>query len=176
MAITEIMENRAEWQTYYKDVFLKHFEENGKFDWKLYQRPKNITPVSGKGIDLSQSRLILISTAGAYLKDEQEAFDAENDFGDYSLRLFPSATGFDKLEYAHTHYDQTAVRQDAQVLLPLRQLEDMVKEGKIGSLTTNMISYMGYQPDAIRTLDQLVPAVVAAAKAEQADAALLVPA
>jgi D-proline reductase (dithiol) PrdB len=169
-------ENRDQWFESYQQGWLKHFQETGQFDWKIYQRPKNTTPISGAAIDLSQSRLALISTAGAYLKDEQTPFDAPHPIGDYSIRTFPSSTAFDQLDYAHTHYDQTAVRTDAQVLLPLRHLENMVREGYIGELAPSVISYMGYQPDATRTMDETFPAILERLKQERVQAALLVPA
>jgi D-proline reductase (dithiol) PrdB len=171
-----VIENREQWLENYRQGWLKHFQDTGQFDWKIYQRPKNITPVSGAAIDLSQSRLALISTSGAYLKEEQAPFDAPHPLGDYTIRTFPSSTPFDKLDYAHTHYDQTAVRSDAQVLLPLRHLENMVAEGYIGELAPSVISYMGYQPDATRTVDETLPAILAVMKQEKVQAALLVPA
>jgi hypothetical protein len=39
-----------------------------------------------------------------------------------------------------------------------------------------VISFSGYQPDVVRVVNELIPAVVEAAKAEQVDAALLIPA
>jgi hypothetical protein len=59
--------------------------------------------------------------------------------------------------------------------MPLRHLEALVREKKIGALTENMISFMGYQPDVIRVLDETIPPILRAAKEQQADAALLVP-
>ena len=105
---------------------------------------------AGPAIKLSESRLILISTAGGYLRGSQEPFDASNDLGDTSIRLFPSSTPLDALAYAHEHYDHDAADADPQVLLPLRHLDDLVAES--------------------------VPQVLEAALASGADAALLVPA
>jgi hypothetical protein len=61
-------------------------------------------------------------------------------------------------------------------LTPLRHLEDMVNEGLISELAPSWISFCGWLPDVERTIDELIPAVVKAVKAEEADAALLVPA
>ena len=174
--MTKILENIEGWSAEFEAGWLAHYKETGGFNWKAYNRPKNSIAPSGKGIDLSQSRLALISTAGGYLPDIQAPFDAEHDLGDYTIRLFPSSTPLENIDYAHTHYDQTAVRTDPQVLLPLRHLEAMVEAGDIGELAPSVISFMGYQPDARRAVEEMIPAIVDAAKAEKIDGALLVPA
>ena len=142
----------------------------------MYNRPKNSAAPAGKVIALSNSRLVLISSAGGYLRDSQVPFDAPNPLGDYTIRLFPSATPFAALAYAHEHYDHTAVNADPQVLVPLHHLADLVAEGAIGDLAPSVISFSGYQPDVTQLLDQTIPSIVQAIQAEQADAALLVPA
>lgn len=172
----KILEDLEQWRAEFEQGWLAHYQKTGGFDWKLYNRPKNKVAPSGPGVDLSQSRLALIPSAGAYLADSQEPFDAENDLGDYTIRRFPSLTPFEALAYAHTHYDQTAVNQDPQVLLPLRHLEDLVQEGVIGELAPSVISFSGYLPEVNRTINELIPAIIEAAKAEEIDAALMVPA
>ncbi|MCB0192439.1 MAG: hypothetical protein KDJ65_10890 [Anaerolineae bacterium] len=172
----DILENIDAWWAEFEQGWMAHYQATGETNWKIYNRPRNKTAPAGPGIDVSRSRLALISSAGAYLKDSQEPYDAENDLGDYAIRTFPSSTPFGALAYAHTHYDHAAVEADAQVLLPLRHLEDMVSEGMIGELAPSVISFHGYQPDVTRVIGETVPAIIAAAKAEQIDAALLVPA
>jgi D-proline reductase (dithiol) PrdB len=172
----EIVENLAQWQADYEQGWLAHFKETGQLDFTRYARPNNKTSPAGPGIDLSHSRLALISSAGAYLRETQGPFDAPNPLGDYTIRLFPSATPFEALAYAHDHYDHTAVLDDPQVLLPLGHLADLVREGVIGELAPAVISFSGYQPDLVRVVNELILAVVEAAKQEQIDAALLVPA
>jgi hypothetical protein len=171
----EIHENHAAWVKAFQEGWLKKFQETGSLDWTMYVRPSNQMPITGPGINLSSSRLALISSTGGYLPASQAPYDASNPLGDYTLRLFPSDTPFDQLAFAHEHYDHTAVNADPQVLLPLVHLQDMVREGKIGALTS-VVSLMGYQPDVSRVLHETIPAVLQAMKAEQADAALLVPA
>ena len=171
----EILENRAEWEQTYQKNWLAHYKATGETKWDIYNRPNNKTAPGLPGIDLSQSRLILISSAGGYLKDVQDPFDAPNQLGDYTIRTFPSDTPFDAIAYAHDHYDHTAVNSDPQVLLPLQHLQTMVAEGQIGELAPIVISFSGYQPDAARVVDETIPEIVAVAKEQQADAALLVP-
>ena len=96
--------------------------------------------------------------------------------GDYTIRRIPAATPLSDIAYAHTHYDHAAVDADPQVLVPLRHLDKMVENGTIGQLTGNFVSFMGYQPDVTRVLDETIPAIIEAASQERATAALLVPA
>jgi D-proline reductase (dithiol) PrdB len=175
-SLMEIVENLDAWQAEYERTWLAHYKETGEVNWKIYPKPTNTSAPSGKGIDLSQSRLILITTSGAYLKDSQEPYDSDDDLGDYSIRTFPMDTAFDALGYSHSHYDHTDVNKDPQVLLPLRHLEGFAAEGMIGELIPTVVSYMGYQPDAGRTVRELIPQVVDIALAEKAHAALLGPA
>ncbi|NJN16200.1 MAG: hypothetical protein HC822_07960 [Oscillochloris sp.] len=170
-----VLEDRAAWEAAFRAGWLAHYEETGTADWKRYNRPTNQQAIGGPGVDLAASRLLLISSAGGYIAASQKAFDAENNMGDYTIRRIPMTTDPTEIAFAHTHYDHTAVDSDQQVLVPLGHLNDLVRAGTIGALTPNMISFMGYQPDVSRVLDTLIPAVVAAAKAEGAQAALLVP-
>lgn len=170
----EILENHQAWQQTFTEGWLRHYQTTGEIKWDLYQLPNNQQIPTGKGIDLSQSRLALISSAGGYIPATDKPFDAEDDLGDYTIRTFPVTTPPANIAFAHTHYDHTAVNADQQVLLPLTHLQTMVDEGKIGGLT-DVISFMGYQPDATRVVDETAPAIVAAAQSMHAEAALLVP-
>lgn len=173
----KILEDLQQWKADYEQGWLAHYQETGEFNWKIYNRPKNNTAPSGPGIDLSQSRLALISSAGGYLKSSQQPFNTEfAALGDYTLRLFPTSTPFEDLAFSHGFYDHTAIDEDPQVLVPLRHLENLVGEGAIGELAPSVISFCGWQPDVERTLAQTIPAIVEAATAWEVDAALLVPA
>lgn len=171
-----IVENLNAWSAAYRDGWLAHWQASGEVDFSHYQRVVNETCPGTPGIDLSQSRLLFISTAGGYLPGSQRPFDASNPLGDYTLRTIPSDTPLEQIAFSHEHYDQTAVTDDPQVLLPFNHLRELVAEGLVGSLAPQTISYMGYQPDVARIVTELVPAVVGLARDQQADAALLVPA
>lgn len=171
----DILENRDAWLAEFEAGWLKHYNETGEFDWKQYNLPRNSEAPTGKGIDLRRSRLMLISSAGGYLKDEQAPFDAANDLGDYTIRTFPSTTAPDQISFAHDHYDHTAVNEDQEVLIPLGHLRERSAAGQIGELAPSVVNFMGYQPVATRVVDETIPAILEIAKQEQIDAALLVP-
>jgi len=170
-----ILENRPEWEDGYRSGWLTHLKKTGQTYWELYARPRNRTPVPGPAIDLASSRLMLISSAGGYLRGEQEPFAATNLLGDYTIRVFATNTPFERIAYAHDHYDHAAVDSDPQVLLPLEHLRQMNAQGEIGDLTQT-VSFMGYLPDISRLLDETIPAILKVAHAEKAQGALLVPA
>jgi D-proline reductase (dithiol) PrdB len=172
----EILEKREEWLAEFEVGWLAHYNETGETDWKLYPRPNNQSAPGTAGIDLSASRLMLISTAGAYLPDSQAPFEEPDRLGNYSIRTFPAAIPLETLAYSHTHYDHAAVEADQQVLLPLRHLDDMVAEGVIGDIAPSVISVMGYMPVLPRLIDETIPEIVDIAKEEDVRAALLVPA
>lgn len=172
----DILENLDQWYNEYQSGWLAHFKETGETDFSIYNRPRNALAPSGPGIDLTKSRLILITSAGSYLADSQSAFDAADPLGDYTIRLYPSSTPLDKLAFAQEHYDHAAVREDPQVLVPLRHLEDLVHEGLIGELAPNVVSFHGYQPDVTRLIKETIPIILEVVQEEKAYAALLVPA
>jgi len=170
-----IIDNREQWHNEFNAGWLAHFQETGEADWKLYPRIHN-SPISTRpGLELSRSRLGLISTAGGYLHAHQPPFDAANPLGDYSIRTFSIDIQFSELAYAHDHFDHAAVDSDPQVLLPLEHLKDIEREGVIGTLAPDVISFMGYQPDATRVVDEMIPIIVEHTKQQGWDAALLVP-
>lgn len=173
--MVDMLEDRAAWEATYRNGWYDHYQRTGEIDWSLYNRPKNESTPAGAPVNLSQSRLMLVSTAGGYLPESQEPFDAAHDLGDYSIRVLPMDTPPTRIDYAHDHYDQTAVRQDSQVLLPLAHLQALVDEGRLGAITRSFVSFMGYQPDVSRVLDETFPDILAIAKQEQPDAILLVP-
>ncbi|MCG8348896.1 MAG: glycine/betaine/sarcosine/D-proline family reductase selenoprotein B [Chloroflexales bacterium] len=171
----QILENRDQWLAAFREGWLAHLQTTGEYNWKLYQRPRNSTAPAGPGVDLRNSRLMLISSAGGYLSDSQPPFDAASLLGDYAIRVFPSSIPLRDLAFAHEHYDHTAVNEDPQVLIPLRHLDNMVAAGAVGELSPSMVSFMGYQPDATRVVDETIPLILKVAQAEQVQAALLVP-
>ena len=170
----DILENREAWSAHFEENWLAHFNATGETDWKQYQYSKNDAAPDGAAIDLSQSKLLFVTSSGAYLKDSQEPFDAPNLLGDYSVKTFPHSTPLDAIAFAHEHYNHQYVDQDKQSVLPLRLLETMQAEGIIGELAESVVSFHGYTPDVRRILDETIPQIVGLAKQQQVDAALLI--
>jgi len=171
----DILENKIQWETQYRDNFLEQYAKTGTLDWRQYPHPRNAQAPPGPGIDPATARLMLVSSAGTYLDGEQEPFDAADPLGDYTIRLIPTATPLKTLAFAHDHYDHAFVDEDPQVLLPLHHLKDLAGEGLLGGLSPSVVSFMGYQPDLGRVVDELIPPILETAAAERINAALLIP-
>lgn len=171
----EILENYDSWATHFRSTWLKHLEQNGEVNWDLYKHPRNKENINSDGLTLSQSKIMLLTSSGTYLKNSQDSFDSKSLYGDYSSRTIPMSSNFEELDYAHTHYDHTSRKLDAQVNLPLRHLGNLVKENFIGAVSSNFISITGYQPDLTKLIEELIPSIIDKVKKESPDALFLVP-
>ena len=171
-----VIDNREQWLSDFRAGWLKTYTETGELDWPGYNLPRNSSEVAGPAIELSKARLAVISSGGFYIEGDQEPFDEPDLHGRYDIRSLPSDMPAESFAISHTHYDHSAANQDRQVLLPMAHLNEMVAASEIGELAPEIISFMGYQPDVTRVVDETIPAVLAAARAMGADAALLIPA
>lgn len=169
-----ILDNLSAWQDVFQKGWLATYKSYGKIDWDQYRPPINRTVISGTSVDLAQSRLMLITSSGAFLPASQRPFDAANPLGDYSIRVIPSSIQLEDLTFAHEHYSHQAVNEDPQVLVPLGHLRNLAENGGIGELT-DMVSFMGYQPDVSRVIRETTPAIIDQARNAQVGAVLLVP-
>jgi hypothetical protein len=171
----DILENKAEWQKEFRRGWLAKLRQEGAIDWSLYPDLRNEKSPGAPGIVLRRGKLLFITSSGAYLRGRQRPFDEPNPLGDYTIRTFPITVKFADLAYAHGHYDTAMVEMDPQVALPLRHLQELVAAGQLGSLTSEVISFMGYEPDCGRVVNEVAPAIAEAAQALEANAALLAP-
>ena len=149
-------------------------------DWKSafasYPFPQPATaPWTPFSKELGQCRVALLSTAGIYLKDSQQRFDAENIEGDWSFRELPRTIKPDEVALAHTHYDHASADADLNAVLPLDRLGELEKEGVIGELLTPIFSISGYctRPDLVA--EQTAPQIAARVKEMRADVLLNIP-
>ena len=166
---------RDTWLDAYRECWLAHYQATGKIDWKLYPDLKLDRTPAGSAIDVTQASVLLITSAGGYIPGVHEPFDAANDLGDYSIRLVDTQYSPRAYNFAHDHYDHTAVKADPQVLVPVTHLLEMQDAGLIGELAPQVVSFMGYQPDLRRVVDEMIPEIVRVARDLRVDAAFLVP-
>jgi D-proline reductase (dithiol) PrdB len=129
---------------------------------------------------LERARVALVSTAGVARRDDVP-FDEEREranpwWGDPTFRRIPRETRTSDVEIHHLHVDRRFAREDLDVVLPLRRLDELVAAGKVGSSAPTHYSLMGYILDPTELLRDTTPRLVAALKAEGVEAVLLVPA
>jgi hypothetical protein len=170
----DILENRSAWSAGFAG-WLERNRATGAMDWKRYAYARNQEAVAGPAVELGRSRLLLVTSSGAFVRGEQEPFAAADPLGDPSYRTFSVDVAPERLAFAHDHYDHAFVDRDVQSAVPLRHLSAMVEEGAVGTLVPTVFSFSGYLPDVGRVVDDLAPPLLDLARREGADAALLVP-
>lgn len=121
---------------------------------------------------LAAARIGMLSTSGAYALG-QVAYHYKDDT---SIRQIAAATADRDLRFSHvTENYLVDPRRDPRCIFPLRTLGALVAEGFIGRLADHMFSCMGGIYSQRRVREELAPALLSAFKAQQVDAALLVP-
>ncbi len=142
------------------------------FAWRAFDA---FSPLNPLRVPLAAARVALVTTAGAHLPD-QAPFDIAAAEGDPSYRAFPSVTPLADLTLSHGGYDTRRASADKNVVLPLDHLHAAVTEGRVGSLTPQVYSFMGYVADTDPLLEQTAPAVARQLIEDRADLVLLAPA
>ena len=121
---------------------------------------------------LSDSRLGMLSTAGAYAVGQVAFFYKD----DTSMRRIPRDTDPADMRFSHiTENYLPDARRDPNCVFPMTPLARLAEEGVIGALAEDHLSCMGGIYSQRRTRDELVPAIEAAFVAQAVDVALLVP-
>lgn len=171
----DIIENPLEWLRTYQQEFLMNYKITGQLDWGKYKSPVNSFSPGTEGINLSKSRLLFISIAGAYIRGEQKDFNTKNYLGDYSIRLIHINTCQEKIRFSSSLFDLKNNNVDSQILFPLPYLKKITKEGQIGALAPLVVSMSRYQPDVIRVVKEVVPAILRVAKEYSTQAVYILP-
>jgi len=137
---------------------------------------ESFVPLVPLGIPLGRSRMALISSCGVHLKTDKP-LDVCHPFGDFSFRRVPSCAKQDQLIIHQLKYPHDDADLDINVIFPIERLQELVEEKRLGGLTENFFSFIGYNMDPERfertVAREIADAVV---NEERADVALLVPA
>lgn len=141
---------------------------NGAIPW---------TPLSKA---VKELRFSLMTSAGISLKSDPP-FDMERErreavWGDPSYREIPRNSTEKDINVNHLHINTEYVKEDLNVLLPLRRFAEFEEEGIIGSLAPTCYSFYGFQLDPRILLEETMPKVASRMKEESTDAVLLTPA
>jgi D-proline reductase (dithiol) PrdB len=128
---------------------------------------------------LAEAAVALIST-GALSMSDDAAFDAQGErgnpwWGDPSYRVIPRTATERDVTASHLHIETAYLRQDLDVALPLRRLEELAQAGFVGSVAPSHYSFQGYLLDPTEFLATSVPAMIDRMKAEAVDVAVFVP-
>lgn len=145
---------------------------NPDFTWRPYDE---YSPLNELSTSLSEARVAVVTTAGAYLAD-QEPFDIEGPAGDPTFREIPSDTRLEDIQLIHRGYNTKQALEDPNVVLPLDHLRTARDSGRIGSIASNIYSFMGFVAETDPLVDDHAPEVARKLKADGTDIVLLAPA
>ena len=100
--------------------------------------------------DLSQSKFGLVTSGGLYNTEVEAPFDLEREtreptWGDPTFRTIPVDINPKKIGVSHHHINGSIVREDINILLPIKRFQEFVDDGVIGGLARQAFSFMGYQ-------------------------------
>ncbi len=130
---------------------------------------------------LAEARIALVTSAGLYLENDQEPFDADRErreptWGDPTHRVLPASLAGRSLGMTHLHVNPVDVLADPEIALPLEGLAALVAEGRVGSVAPSHYSVMGYQEVGLAVWrEETVPAIVTSLRDEAVDGVVLAP-
>ncbi len=128
---------------------------------------------------LSNATIALVSTAALSTKGDPP-FDTEGEranpwWGDPSYRIIPHTATARDVVASHLHIENAYLLEDLDVALPLRRLDDLVRDGLVGRAAPSHYSFQGYLLDPTEFLARSVPAMIEQMKREAVDAVVFVP-
>jgi D-proline reductase (dithiol) PrdB len=122
-------------------------------------------------LPLSQSRVAIVTTAALRL-DSQPKFQG----GDQSFRILPPTTDGLILGQISPNFDRSGFIADPNVVFPIDRLQEMVRDGEIGSLAPRHIAFLGAQGETLTTIVMDTgPAAAKILKDDGVDVVLLTP-
>jgi D-proline reductase (dithiol) PrdB len=131
---------------------------------------------------LSEATIAVLSSAGIFVRDEQEPFDMgrekrEPTWGDPTWRIIPSDVAQSMVDATHLHINTDHVKRDIGVAMGLRALTALETEGVIGRLAEENYSVMGYQENGCEVWQSRTgPEIIKHLQQAGVDALLLAPA
>ncbi len=149
-----------------KDIPAQPFK--GDIPWTPLKKP------------IRKTSFALMTSAGISMKNDPP-FDVarekrEPTWGDPSSRQIPASAGEKDIDVNHLHINTDYIKQDINVMLPLKRFQEFEKEGIIGRLASTCYSYYGFQMDPADLLERTMPHVAGQMQAENVEAVLLTPA
>ena len=149
-----------------KDIPAQPFK--GDIPWTPLKKP------------IRKTSFALMTSAGISMKIDPP-FDLarekrEPTWGDPSSRQIPASAGEKDIDVNHLHINTDYIKQDINVMLPLKRFQEFEKEGIIGRLASTCYSYYGFQMDPAELLEGTMPNVAGQMQAENVEAVLLTPA
>ncbi len=147
--------------------------------WAAREKP-GVIPFTPLTKPLAESTIALVSTAGVARNDDRP-FDQEHErrdpwWGDPSFRVIPLGTTERDVRLYHMHIDPRFGEADLDVVLPMRRLTELARDGIVGRPASTHYSIMGYILEPAVLVEKTAPAIAERMRRDGVDAAALVPA
>jgi D-proline reductase (dithiol) PrdB len=107
---------------------------------------------------------------------DMEREKREATWGDPSYRAISRETEEKDIQVHHLHINTSYLLQDMNVLLPLRRMAELEKEGIIGRLAPTSYSFYGFQWQGTNFLEEAIGPISERMGREGVEAVLLTPA
>ena len=147
--------------------------------WAAREEP-GLIPFTPLAKSLRECTVALVSTAGVARNDDRpfdQAGERRNPWwGDPSFRAIPIGTTEKDVRLYHLHIDPRFGEADLDVVLPMRRLVELWKEGFVGRPAPTHYSTMGYILEPKELVEKTAPAMAERMRVECVDVAALVPA
>lgn len=129
---------------------------------------------------LKDANIALVTSSGISLKSDPP-FDMEREkvepiWGDRSFRIIPKRTTEKDIDVNHLHININYIKQDMNVILPLRLMAEFEEEKIIGRLAPTAYSFYGFQWQNTDFLTEAIEPMSRKMKDEGVDAVILTPA
>jgi D-proline reductase (dithiol) PrdB len=139
-----------------------------------------VIPFTPLSKPLRECTVALLSTAGVARNDDRP-FDQDGErrnpwWGDPSFRVLPLGTTENDVKLYHLHIDPRFGEADLDVVLPMRRLSELAREGMIGRPAREHYSIMGYILEPAELVETTAPAIAERMREQLVDAAVLAPA
>jgi D-proline reductase (dithiol) PrdB len=142
------------------------------FEWTRFEAPTRSAPLTKQ---ITEARVALVSTSGAYLPGSQQPFDTRSELGDDSFRIIPGDAPREAIALAHAGYDTRRAAKDVDCVFPLGLLREFEARGELGAVAPRHMAFMGYVPRTARLLGEIAPAAAAVLAEDEVDLVVLVP-
>lgn len=155
----------------YMKSITERYEQLGYAPYRWYHAdtPPPFQPLKKP---LSESRLGVISTSGAYAVG-QVAYHYKDDT---SIRGIPSNTPTERIHFSHiTENYLENPRKDPNCIFPIDALREARSNGVIGELAQELFSCMGGVYSQRRVREETIPQLRAQFESQAVDTVLLVP-
>lgn len=147
------------------------YADHPPYQWTVNETAPPLVPLRKP---LSETRIGLVSSGGFVWRD-QPPFDEEKN--DLTFREIPKDADLSEVRISHhSRYFVREERYDLNCTLPLERLRELEAEGHIGGLASPVYTFMGRCFLRTRLQRELAPELLARLRAQEVDAALLVPA